>query len=211
MPAQFINFEGIDGCGKGTQVMRSMSWLQELGHNTKLIKEPNSDNDMGRHIRAVLEGRAPNPGDFELQRRFVVDRYCDVIWKIGPFLKNENGFLFMDRYAHSTIAYIPPPYKPLSILSLHWEIIGRDNMIWPDVTYFVDITVEEALRRIKSGRKANELYENLPRLEMARRNYHELAQRMDVGKMVVIDGMQDENKVFEQIKEDLQKRFLNNK
>ena len=49
----FITFEGIDGCGKTTQIELLDNWLKSLGKKTLLTLEPGG-SDLGKNLRQIL-------------------------------------------------------------------------------------------------------------------------------------------------------------
>ena len=51
--APFITFEGIDGCGKSTQVQLLHSYLTNQGIEVSLLREPGSTS-IGELIRSIL-------------------------------------------------------------------------------------------------------------------------------------------------------------
>ena len=53
MKGLFITFEGIDGCGKSTQTALCKAWLEELGREVLLVREPGGTK-LGERIRELL-------------------------------------------------------------------------------------------------------------------------------------------------------------
>ncbi len=50
---RFISFEGIDGCGKTTQLNLMKTWLESHGHEVVVTREPGS-TVIGQQIRKIL-------------------------------------------------------------------------------------------------------------------------------------------------------------
>ena len=49
----FITFEGIDGCGKSTQLLKAKRFFTQKGYEVLETKEPGGTM-IGRHLRALL-------------------------------------------------------------------------------------------------------------------------------------------------------------
>jgi hypothetical protein len=58
----FIDFEGIDGCGKGTQVERAVGYLRQAFSKATSLKYPDRTTPIGKLIDAYLKGRSPSIG-----------------------------------------------------------------------------------------------------------------------------------------------------
>jgi dTMP kinase len=99
---QLITFEGLDGCGKSTQIERLAAALRAAGREVVLTREP-TDGEFGRRIRATAGSREKVPPHEEL-RWFVEDRRAHVAEVIEPALTAGKTVL-SDRYYLSTVAY----------------------------------------------------------------------------------------------------------
>ena len=116
MRGKFIVFEGVEGCGKTTQLQRLYTWLvnsnllqqlQNQGHVNGVVmtREPGGTS-LGKILRQLLLGQN---ADLSIQDRaelllYAADRAQHVEEMIRPHL--EQGFLVLcDRYTDSTIAY----------------------------------------------------------------------------------------------------------
>jgi len=210
-----IVFEGIDCCGKENQVARTRWWLadttetKEVSQQVVIGREPTDEwSPIGRYIRSILQKRTPFPGNLELQRLFIVDRAQDLVCRIKPQLA-QGIIRLQDRYALSTIAYGMLDGEAEQYIRLHQEIIGV-NMCWPDLTIVLDISAEEAVRRQagRDGKPEAELFEKRELLEKIRVNYLTLAQRDDIGPIVVVNGERPRGKVFLEIRRTIAERFF---
>lgn len=159
MKKLLIAIEGIDGAGKFTQQNRTIAHLQFFGFLVQIGKEPNDDENsnsqLGQTIKKQLQGRlkkTENP--IEFQRIYVLERAQDCICSIHPFFDDvesadKNKAFVFERFCHSTIAYGMLTGKPIKFfIDLHKQVIG-EHMIWPDLTIILDVSAEEAMRRIE--------------------------------------------------------------
>ncbi|MEL7246624.1 MAG: dTMP kinase, partial [Cyanobacteria bacterium J06573_2] len=53
MQGKLIVFEGVEGCGKTTQMQLCYEWLQSLGIAVVTTREPGG-TELGLHLRSLL-------------------------------------------------------------------------------------------------------------------------------------------------------------
>ena len=97
-----IAFEGIDGCGKSTQLERLAARLRALGCDVVTTSEP-TGFPSGQRIREMARSGVPLAAEQEL-RWFVEDRRVHVAEVIAPALR-AGQIVLTDRYYLSTVAY----------------------------------------------------------------------------------------------------------
>ena len=158
---KFIVFEGIDGCGKSTQARLLSEKLNERGRETVLTKEPYKNESLKR--REDL-----NP--LERQRFFVEDRLAHLKEFIIPNL--EKGInVISDRYCFSTIAYgMSEGVSRGELIDLHKDILGN-NFTVPDLTIFIDLEAEKAIKRIDCRNGECGYFEREDKLRRIRQAY----------------------------------------
>lgn len=137
----FIVFEGIDGAGKSVQTSMLADRLRADGIPFILTAEP-SDGPTGRLIKSLQVRVDPE----EETRLFTEDRRHHVQNVVLPALK-EGKTVICDRYVYSSVAYQGARgVDPDRILA------ENRRFIMPDLIFMLEITVEMALSRIRSGR-----------------------------------------------------------
>jgi dTMP kinase len=138
----FIVFEGIDGSGKTTQAKMLADRLAEAGVPVLLTAEP-SDSPAGLAIKSMTT-RLPAE---EEARLFTEDRRDHVQHVIKPALK-KGCTVVCDRYVYSSVAY-----QGARGIDAR-EIISANSEFAPaaDITFLLEIPVEEALSRIAGKR-----------------------------------------------------------
>lgn len=141
----FITFEGPDGSGKTTQIQALYSALAAEGYPVLLLREPGG-TDIGDQVRAVLH----DVGNVDMLPNTEVLLYSAsraqlVGQVIRPALEARKVVL-CDRYAESTMAY--QGYGHQFDLELLRAITAfATDGLRPDLIVYLDIDVEEALRR----------------------------------------------------------------
>ena len=152
----FITFEGIDGCGKSTQIALTESYCKSKGRETLIIREPGGTT-VGEKIRTILLDKK-NDSMFPMAELLLYEaaRAQIVEEKIVPAL--EAGMVVIcDRFFDSTAAY--QGYAR----GLGPELIDELNNIAtsgrsPDITFYLDLSPEQALkRRIGRGEEEDRL------------------------------------------------------
>ena len=154
MRGKFIVIEGIDGCGKTTQVDEISKWLPTSGlmeEDSNLIRtrEPGGSL-LGKKLRnLILDNNTNNkPSSLAELLLYSADRAEHVSKIISPALEKKDWVL-SDRFADSTLAY--QGYGR----DINLEIIKNIESIVcqgekPDLTIFLEITAEESVLRRKN-------------------------------------------------------------
>src|SRR3972149_3828653 len=140
-----ITFEGIEGCGKSTQLKLVADRLQILGLKYFCTREPGG-TEIGAQIRKILLSESNS--DLEPLSEallYLADRFQHVTEVLRPRLETGEGVL-CDRYHDSTVAY--QGYArglPLDWLQQVWEKSGL--ALDPDLTLLLDVQPEIGLQR----------------------------------------------------------------
>jgi len=141
----FITFEGPEGSGKTTQLKLLAEWLRERGCDVLATREPGG-TAISEAIRAILL----DPTRREMQPEaeillFSAARAQIVAQVIRPHLQG-GGIVLCDRYADSTLAY--QGYgRGLDLDTLRTITAFATGGLVPDLTIYLDIAIEEGLRR----------------------------------------------------------------
>ena len=145
----FITFEGIDGCGKTTQINLLKNYLENNGYKVILTREPGAKG-LGEKLREILlnyDGEVSSNCESFL---FLADRAQHIDTIIKPAI--QNGVVVLcDRHTDSTVAY--KGYgRSLDLDQIkHLNNIATSG-IKPDITFILDIDIETSLTRIGKGR-----------------------------------------------------------
>lgn len=189
----FITFEGPEGSGKTTQMELLSGYLEEKGYSALATREPGGTS-IGDQIRAVLldpHNTEMLPASeallFSAARAQIVNRV------IRPHLA-QGGIVLCDRYADSTLAYQGYGHG-LDLEMLHTITALATEELKPDLTIYLDIDVEEGLRRKLAAHKAGKTeWNRMDRQETAfhrrvRDGYLQMAAR-EPDRWLVIDATQ---------------------
>lgn len=143
---RFFSLEGIDGCGKTTQLVRLAEALEQKGFDVLRIREPGG-SEISEKIRGLL---------LDIRYKGVMDAQTELLLynaarsqviaeKIAPAL-SKGKVVLADRFAWSTLAYqgYGRGIDPQTIVNLS-EIACRGFM--PELTIVLDLSVEESRKR----------------------------------------------------------------
>jgi len=194
----FISFEGIDGSGKSTQLVRLAEHLRAQGHDVVVTREPGGSPG-AEEIRAlVLQG---DPDRWSAQTEillFTAARRDHLERLIEPALA-AGKIVICDRFADSTRMYQGLSRGDLRAVvdQLHALMIG----IEPDLTLLIDMDPAEGLRRAKGRHGTEERFEDFgPGLQEAMRaGFLALAAEF-APRFAVIDGDRDAQAVAASIR-----------
>ena len=212
MKGKFIVIEGIDGCGKTTQIKELSKWLPKSGlleEDSQLIttREPGGSL-LGKKLRGlILDNKENNkPSSLAELLLYSADRAEHISKIISPALKNNN-WVISDRFCDSTLAY--QGYGR----NINREIIKNIETIvcqgeYPDLTFFLEISPEESILRRKNEIPDRIESEGIEFLKRVNQGFKLIAKEK---KWKVISASQNVNAISNQIKDTLLKSFLNKK
>ena len=198
----FITFEGIEGCGKTTQIGHLTSFFKKNQLPFLLTREPGGTK-VGEKIRQILLS-SDNGGIEPMAELFlyVADRIQHYRQVIAPALR-EGKVVLCDRFADATTVYQGFGRG----LDLAWieEIHARAlENTKPDLTFLLDLPVEAGLKRAWKRLKKDQSRED--RFEKEAMDFHQRIRegyltlaRKEPARIIVLDGMKDEQTLHREI------------
>ena len=142
---KLITFEGIDGCGKSTQMRLLERYLAERGVTVVSTREPGG-TELGKKIRsALLDGGKGSVEPLAELLLYAADRAHHVRRVIMPALK-EGKVVLSDRFYDATTVY--QGYARGFDLTLVNQLNDlATGGLKPDLTLLFDLDVETGLKR----------------------------------------------------------------
>ena len=185
----FIVFEGIDGCGKSTQLKLLCEKLKALGRAPLPTAEP-TDTPTGKMLRRALSGEDKRTAA-EMAALFTLDRIHHNKGEGGIEECLEKGFdVISDRYYYSSLAYQG------SLVDYDW--VRRMNcdcpeIRRPDLCIFLDMSPKAALARIGKRGEAREIYEKEETLTLFRSTFLRVFDSLEDNVAIInAEGTPDE-------------------
>jgi dTMP kinase len=203
---RFITFEGIDGCGKTTQLRLLADSLRSRHLEVVETVEPGG-TEIGQQIRRILL----DPASSEIRARtelllYFASRAQNVEQVIRPALA-AGRIVLCDRFTDSTLVYqgCGRGLDPQVVLEL--DRIACQGLK-PDSTFLIDIDLQTSLARAhrrnqRTGARESRIDDESAAFhERVRRGYLELAAR-EPERFIVVDGRAGIGAVAESIREAL--------
>ena len=201
---KFISFEGIDACGKSTQVKLLLKEMNTYSNKTILVREPGGST-ISEEIRDILLNSKLNEMSDRTEALLMTGSRAQLTYEKIISNLDEGKNVIADRYSDSTLAYQGGGRG----LDIEWLIKLNQFATYnlsPDVTFLIDLHPEEAIKRkdVENDRieKAGiDLQINV------RNTYLEIAKRFD-DRIVVLDGHNQVNIIHQKIVKELSRRKI---
>ena len=198
---KFITFEGSEGCGKSTQSKFLVDHLTAKGFSVKLVREPGGVV-ISEKVREILLDKKNTRMNKECETLLYMAARAQLVEEVLVPELSRGTILVCDRFLDSTVAYqgygCGVPVEAIKAMGLF-----ATKGIVPDLTFFLDLSTEEGLRRRGTERDRIEL-RCVEYHERVHDGYHRIAQD-DPGRVVVIDGTRSKEENFMTIRTRVEK------
>lgn len=210
----FITFEGIEGCGKSTQIKRLTAWLEKQGHEVVNTLEPGGSR-IGLELRKLLLTMESTDLTSETELfLYLADRAQHMGSTVRPALA-EGKIVLSDRFADSTVAYqgYGRGLDPKLLHTLNEVAVGDD---WPSLTLVLDLDAEMGLKRALKRNLAEGLTVDEGRFEAEAMSFHNRVREgyltlaaLYQDRIKVVDGSLDPDAVFVQVRACVEEKLAN--
>lgn len=151
---KIIVLDGLDGCGKSTQLDLALGYLKERGVRCRKVSFPNYDTVTGQIVESYLKGDIPcydRNGAYAASVMYALDRYVSYVTDWKDFYES-GGVIISGRYTTSNAIYqlTKLPSEERSDY-LNWLFDFEYNKLGipkPDMVLFLDMPVEVSQRLI---------------------------------------------------------------
>jgi dTMP kinase len=171
----FLTFEGIEGCGKTTQLERLAERLQRSGADVVVTREPGG-TALGRELRALVLRTSTEPMSPVAELLlYATDRAQHLTEIVEPALR-RGAVVLCDRYRDATLAY--QGYGRELDLERIRELHRRPPLDRaPDRTVLLVLEPATALERATRRNVEDGLVESEGRFEKERLDFHRRVAR----------------------------------
>ena len=199
---KFITFEGIDGCGKSTQVKKLVEFFNKTKKTAIFVREPGG-TQISEEIREILLNRHLEDISDRTEALLMTGSRSQLTHEIIIPNLNKGLHVVADRYSDSTLAYQGGGRQ----IDIEWLI--RLNQfatydIEPNVTFYIDVLPEEALKR-KNQEKDRIEMAGIELQSRVRNAYLDLAKRFQ-SRYIIIDGHDSIDNIHDVIINHIKKR-----
>lgn len=155
---RFITFEGLDGCGKSTQLEKLAAALRSESIDVVSTREPGG-TEIGEQIRAVLLNSRTAGLDPGTEMALMFASRAQLIAEVIRPALEAGKWVLCDRFTDSTEAYQGGGRQLGSepVLHLHRILCGD---LWPELTILMDSDVSSSVKRARRRNKGAEQDEN---------------------------------------------------
>jgi len=159
----FITVEGMDGCGKTSQIKLIQNYLKEKKYEVISIREPGGTIISEKIRNLILD---PNNKEMSIITEmflYAAARSQLIIEIIKPALK-EGKIVICDRFVDSSYAY-QSFGRNIDLKTVEKINMIATEEIQPDITFFFDISPEITMKRIADT--------TLDRIEQEKIEFHQ--------------------------------------
>ncbi len=182
-----MSFEGIESCGKSTQITLAKNYLDKKNFRTIVLREPGG-TDFGEQLRKSMLNASSDIHPIAQAYLFASSRAQLLHEIILKELKRQKTIVICDRYIDSTLAYqgVAEGLGVATVLQMHTVFPLN---IMPHKSFYLKISVETSLERQKVRNtpqdyfesKENQFYKDLV-------SAHDLVATLFPKRICVIDG-----------------------
>lgn len=188
-------FEGIDGCGKSTQMAMLLERLGNAGQQYKTWREPGG-TAIGERIRDIILDPSTQAAPTTELFAYLMARAQLVQECLKPALA-DNEIVILDRFYQSTIAYQGYGLD-MSVGDLEAAITIALDGVTVDKVFWLSIDPAEAQRRRQAEREADRIEaRGLAYLQKVHEGYQ--TQSLQQPEFVTLDATRDKSDIADAI------------
>ena len=191
-PGFLVTFCGLDGCGKTTMMKRLIADL-EKEHDIFVTKQPTNAVRNSEIFRTYMD--CPNHDAFDYRSLSLLaasDRLQHVNKVIEPKMKNDK-IVLSDRYFYSCLSNL----RARGFEEDEWIYEIAESVIKPDIAFFFDVPVEEAVSRVRRRPEEKERYIDMELQYRLRREYTDICT---ANGGILISTLKSEDECYDIVK-----------
>ena len=198
----FFSFEGIDGCGKSTQIEYLSEALLNSGKELVKLREPGS-TDISEAIRNILLNPNNEMINDACEALLMAASRVQLLREIIVPEIISGKVILCDRYVDSSLAYQVAGRG----LSEDWiREINRYSfqLAMPDKTFFLNISPQDAIDRLKDRDRDRIELSGIKFLEKVNDCFVALAEE-EPGRYIILDGNKEPDLLAKEIFDEVRK------
>lgn len=197
----FITFEGSDGAGKSTQIQLAKEYLESIGINPIMTREPGGTS-ISEKLRDILLDKENSEMSPIAEMMIYASARAQLVAEVIRPAMARGEVVVCDRYIDSSIAY--QGYgRGLGSMVEEVNKVAIDGMM-PDITFFLDLDPAVGRSRIQS--------DAMDRLEQEKLDFHyrvyngyKAVAEADPERVAVIDASRSIEEISAEIRSILRK------
>lgn len=187
-----LTFCGLDGCGKTTMMERLITDLKKE-HKIFVTKQPTDAVRNSNIFRTYMD--SPNHDAYDYRSLSLLaasDRLQHVSKVIEPEMKNGK-IVLSDRYFYSCLSNL----RARGYKNDKWIYEIAEGIIKPDLAFFFDVPVEEAIARVRRRPEEKDRYIDIELQHKLRKEYIEICK---ANNGILISTLKAKDECYEIIK-----------
>ncbi len=196
-----ITFCGLDGCGKTTMMERLIRDLKKE-HKVFVTKQPTDAVRNSKIFRTYMD--SPNHDAYDYRSLSLLaasDRLQHVSKVIEPEMKNGK-IVLSDRYFYSCLSNL----RARGYKNDKWIYEIAEGIIKPDLSFFFDVPVEEAITRVRKRPEEKNRYIDVDLQHKLRKEYIEICK---ANNGILISTLKSKDECYEIIKKAVKELLKN--
>ena len=200
-PGFLITFCGLDGCGKTTMMKRLIAEL-EKEYEIFVTKQPTNAVRNSEIFRTYMDCQDHGAFDYRsLSLLAASDRLQHVNKVIEPEMK-QGKLVLSDRYFYSCLANL----RARGFEEDAWIYEIAESVIKPDIAFFFDVPVEEAVARVRHRPEEKDRYIDMELQYKLRKEYVDICT---ANGGILISTMQSEDECYGIVKNAVKEMLRN--
>ena len=200
-PGFLITFCGLDGCGKTTMMKRLIADL-EKEHDIFVTKQPTNAVRNSEIFRTYMDSPDHDAFDYRsLSLLAASDRLQHVNKVIEPEMK-QGKIILSDRYFYSCLSNL----RARGFEEDEWIYEIAESVIKPDIAFFFDVPVEEAVARVRRRPEEKDRYIDMELQYKLRKEYVDICT---ANGGILISTMQPEDECYDIVKNAVKEMLRN--
>ena len=188
----FISFEGVDGCGKTTQIKLLRDKLLSEDDRVELVREPGGIK-ISEEIRKILLSPNNLSMNFQTEALLMIASRAQLTFDLIIPLLEKGNIVLADRFSDSTLAYQGGGRKlDINMLKLINNFATK-NLV-PDLTFLIDISPDDAMKRANISSPDRIESAGIDFQNKVRKTYLDLAKEFS-HRFIVLDGYKSVNSI----------------
>lgn len=200
-PGFLITFCGLDGCGKTTMMKRLIAEF-EKDHELFVTKQPTNAVRNLEIFRTYMDSPDHDAFDYRsLSLLAASDRLQHANKVIEPEMK-QGKLVLSDRYFYSCLANL----RARGFEEDAWIYEIAESVIKPDIAFFFDVPVEEAVTRVRRRPEEKDRYIDMELQYKLRKEYVDICTS---NGGILISTMQSEDQCYGIVKNAVKEMLRN--
>ena len=200
---KFITFEGNDGSGKTTISTLVFEELQAQGIPVVFTREPGGI-EIAEQIRTIILDPKNTGMDARTEALlYAASRRQHLVEKILPALE-AGTHVICDRFIDSSLAY-QGMGRSIGIKEVYEMNLFATQGCLPDLTLFLDVSVEEAMKRMEGRGNKDRLDQENDAFHQRVRLGYEMVKKRYPQRIHVIDAQQSITEVKDACLEEIER------